>query len=123
MSAALPDRSGSNAMTTMTYKSYEAIVEVDEDADIFHGEVINLRDVITFHGRSVDELKRAFAESVDDYLAFCKARGEQPEKPFSGQFVVRADPSLHKAMVGVAKRAGVSLNKWVTAALERAVTR
>jgi predicted HicB family RNase H-like nuclease len=123
MSAALPDRSGSNAMTTMTYKSYEAIVEVDEDADIFHGEVINLRDVITFHGRSVDELKRAFAESVDDYLAFCKARGKQPEKPFSGQFVVRADPSLHKAMVGVAKRAGVSLNKWVTAALERAVTR
>jgi len=35
-------------MTTMTYKSYEAIVEFDEDADIFHGEVINLRDVITF---------------------------------------------------------------------------
>ena len=123
MSAALPDRSGSNAMTTMTYKSYEAIVEVDEDADIFHGEVINLRDVITFHGRSVDELKRAFAESVDDYLAFCNARGEEPEKPFSGQFVVRAEPSLHKALVGAAKRAGVSLNKWVTAALERALTR
>ena len=85
--------------------------------------MINLRDVITFQGRSVDELKRAFAESVDDYPEFCKARGEEPEKPFSGQFVVRADPSLHKAMVGVAKRAGVSLNKWVTAALERAVTR
>jgi predicted HicB family RNase H-like nuclease len=110
-------------MTTMTYKSYEAIVEFDDDADIFHGEVINLRDVITFQGRSVDELKRAFAESVDDYLAFCKARGEEAEKPFSGQFVVRAEPSLHKAMVSAAKRAGVSLNKWVTATLERAVTR
>jgi predicted HicB family RNase H-like nuclease len=110
-------------MTTMTYKSYEAIVEFDEDADIFHCEVINLRDVVTFQGRSVDELKRAFAESVDDYLAFCKARGEAPEKPFSGQFVVRAEPSLHKAMVSAAKRAGVSLNKWVTAALERAVRR
>jgi predicted HicB family RNase H-like nuclease len=110
-------------MTTMTYKSYEASVEFDEDADIFHGEVINLRDVLTFQGRSVDELKRAFSESVDDYLAFCKARGEQPEKPFSGQFVVRAEPSLHKAMVSAAKRAGVSLNKWVTATLERAVTR
>ena len=91
-------------MTTMTYKSYEAIVEFDEDAGIFHGEVINLRDVVTFQGRAVDELKRAFAESVDDYLAFCKARGEQPEKPFSGQFVVRAEPSLHKAMVSAAKR-------------------
>jgi predicted HicB family RNase H-like nuclease len=110
-------------MTTMTCKSYEAIVEFDEDADIFHGEVINLRDVITFQGRSVDELKHAFAESVDDYLAFCKARGEEPEKPFSGQFVVRAEPSLHKAMVSAAKRAGLSLNKWVTATLERALTR
>lgn len=109
-------------MTMMTYKSYEAIVEFDEDADIFHGEVINLRDVITFQGRSVDELKLAFAELVDDYLAFCKARGEEPEKPFSGQFVVCAEPSLHKAMAGAAKRAGVSLNKWVTATLERAVT-
>jgi predicted HicB family RNase H-like nuclease len=110
-------------MTTMTYKSYEAIVEFDEDADIFHGEVINLRDVVTFQGHSVDELKRAFSESVDDYLAFCKARGEEPEKPFSGQFVVRAEPSLHKAMVSAAKRAGVSLNKWVTATLEDAVRR
>jgi predicted HicB family RNase H-like nuclease len=110
-------------MTTMTFKSYEAIVEFDEDADIFHGEVVNLRNVITFQGRSVDELKRAFAESVDDYMAFCEARGKEAEKPFSGQFVVRAEPSLHKAMVGAAKRAGVSLNKWVTAALERAVTR
>jgi predicted HicB family RNase H-like nuclease len=110
-------------MTMMTYKSYEASVEFDDDADIFHGEVINLRDVITFQGRSVDELKYAFAESVDDYLAFCKSRGEEPEKPFSGQFVVRAEPSLHKAMVSAAKRAGVSLNKWVTATLERALTR
>jgi predicted HicB family RNase H-like nuclease len=85
--------------------------------------VINLRDVITFQGRSIDELKCAFSESVDDYLTFCKARGEEPEKPFSGQFIVRAEPSLHKAMASAAKRAGVSLNKWVTAALERAVTR
>ncbi len=110
-------------MTTMTYKSYEASVEFDEGAGIFHGEVINLRDVVTFQGRSVNELKRAFAKSVDDYLAFCKARGEEAEKPFSGQFVVRAEPSLHKAIVSAAKRAGVSLNKWVTAALERAMTR
>jgi predicted HicB family RNase H-like nuclease len=110
-------------MTMMIYKSYEASVEFDDDADIFHGEVINLRDVITFQGRSVDELKHAFAESVDDYLAFCKSRGEEPEKPFSGQFVVRAEPSLHKAMVSAAKRGGVSLNKWVTATLERALTR
>lgn len=110
-------------MTMMHYKGYEAVVEFDEEAEIFHGEVINLRDVITFQGASVAELKAALAESVEDYLAFCKERGEEPEKPFSGQFVVRAEPALHRAMFSAAKRAGVSLNKWVTATLERAVAR
>jgi predicted HicB family RNase H-like nuclease len=60
----------------MRYKGYEAIVEYDEDAGIFHGEVTNLRDVITFQGASTPELMEAFAASVEDYLAFCKERGE-----------------------------------------------
>jgi predicted HicB family RNase H-like nuclease len=76
-------------MTLMTYKGYEATVECDRDAEIFHGEVINVRDVITFQGKSASELTKAFADSVDDYLAFCHERGEAPERPFSGQFVVR----------------------------------
>ena len=107
-------------MNTMAYKGYEALVEYDEDAEILHGEVLNLKDVITFQGRSVAELKQAFADSVEDYLAFCRERGEEPEKPFSGQFVVRVEPPLHRALVSAARRAGVSLNKWVAAALERA---
>ncbi|API54734.1 antitoxin HicB [Rhizobium leguminosarum] len=105
----------------MHYKGYEAVIEFDEEAEIFHGEVVNMRDVITFQGTSAAELKQAFADSLDDYLAFCAERGEQPEKPFSGQFVVRADPTLHKALSSAAQRDGVSLNKWVTSALERAV--
>jgi predicted HicB family RNase H-like nuclease len=50
----------------MTYKNYEAVVEYDDDARIFHGEVVNLRDVITFQGKSVAELNKAFAASVED---------------------------------------------------------
>ena len=107
-------------MNTMTHKGYEARVEFDDEAGLFHGEVMNLRDVITFQGKSVAELKRAFAGSVADYLAFCRARGEAPEKPYSGQFVVRVEPPVHRAVVNAAKRAGVSLNKWVAATLERA---
>lgn len=109
-------------MTTMHYKGYEAVVEFDEDAEIFHGEVINMRDVITFQGSSAAELKHAFADSVEDYLAFCKERDEEPEKPFSGQFVVRTEPSVHKALSSAARREGVSLNKWVTRTLEQAVS-
>jgi len=109
-------------MTTMHYNGYEAVIEFDEEAELFHGEVINLRDVITFQGSSAVELKRAFSDSVEDYLAFCKERGEEPEKPFSGKFVVRTEPRLHKAVATAAQREGVSLNKWVATALERAVS-
>ena len=107
-------------MNTMSYKGYEGLVSYDEDAELFHGEIINLRDVVTFQGRSVDELKKALEDSVEDYLAFCAERGEAPEKPYSGQFVVRVDPPVHRAVVTAAKRAGVSLNKWVAMTLERA---
>lgn len=120
---ALSRRSRDQAMTTMNYDGYEAIVEYDDDAEIFHGEVINLRDVITFQGQSVGELQQAFRDSVEDYLAFCRERGEEPEKPFSGQFLVRTDPALHRAMFTAAKRSGTSLNKWIISALERAVAR
>jgi predicted HicB family RNase H-like nuclease len=94
----------------MKYKGYEAIVQFDEDANIFHGEVINTRDVITFQGTSVKELKKAFEGSVEDYLAFCKERGEEPDKPFSGNFVVRIRPDLHRRLYTLAKKAGKSLN-------------
>ncbi len=64
----------------MKYKGYKAIVTFDEKSNIFHGEVISIRDVITFQGMAVGELKRAFADSVEDYLAFCKGKEEEPAK-------------------------------------------
>ena len=41
----------------MGYKGYIAKGEFGDEAGIFHGEVINLRDVITFQGKSVEERK------------------------------------------------------------------
>jgi predicted HicB family RNase H-like nuclease len=97
----------------MTYKGYEGLARFDEEAGVFAGEVINTRDVITFQGASVKELKRAFEESVDDYLDFCAARNEEPEKPFSGSFVVRMPPKLHRHVALEARRKGKSLNAYV----------
>jgi len=71
----------------MKYKGYEAVVRFDEDAKIFHGEVIYIKDVITFQEYSNDGLRKAFEDSVEDYLAFCKERGEEADKPFSGNLV------------------------------------
>jgi len=105
----------------MEYKGYFGKVEFDSEAEIFHGEVINIRDVITFEGVSVEELKRAFEDSVDDYLEFCAERGEDPEKPFSGKFVVRLSPEIHRKAFLKAKLSDKSLNSWVSEVVEKAV--
>ena len=104
----------------MDYKGYFAKVEFDDEADIFHGEVINLRDVVTFQGQTVDELHKAFGDSIDDYLEFCVARGEAPEKPYSGKFMVRVEPELHKTIALKARQDGTSLNSWVHDTLAKA---
>ena len=107
----------------MEYKGYVGKVEFDDEAGIFHGEVLDTRDVITFQGQTVAELKTAFQESIDDYLAFCKERGEEPNKPFSGQFVTRIPPELHRQVKLAATISGKSLNAWVAEQLQAAVAR
>jgi len=102
----------------MEHKGYTGKVEFDDAAEIFHGEVIGLRDVITFQGRTVNEVKGAFRKSVDDYLAFCAKRGEEAEKPFTGKFVVRIPPDLHRKVYVAAKKSGSSLNSWILQTLE-----
>ncbi len=105
----------------MEYKGYFAKVDFDDSDNIFHGGIINLRDVITFEGETVKELKKAFQDSVNDYLAFCAERGEEPEKPYSGKFVVRVEPELHKNITIEARKKGKSLNVWVKDTLSRAL--
>lgn len=97
----------------MEYKGYVGCVTFDDDAGIFHGEVVNTRDVITFQGKSVEEIRQAFHNSVDEYIEWCKERNKTPDKPFSGKFVVRIPPALHRSIFLSAKQEGKSLNKWI----------
>ncbi len=105
----------------MEYKGYIGKVELDEEAGILHGEVINTRDVITFQGQTVEEITQAFRDSVNDYLDFCKERGENPEKPYSGKFTLRLEPDLHRKIHIKANLENTSVNNWVTEVLESAV--
>lgn len=107
----------------MEYKGCFGKVEFDDEAAVPHGKVINTRDVITFQGESVGELTQAFRDSVDDDLAFCKKRGEAPDKPFSGQFVMRISPELHRQLNVAAAVSGKSLNAWSAEQLQAAVLR
>lgn len=101
----------------MKYKGYTGVVEFDEESGSLYGRVIGLRDVITFRGESVAEVTQAFRDSVDDYLEFCAKRGRTPEKPYSGQFVLRIDPGLHRALSLAAEEKGQSLTSLIEEAL------
>ena len=108
-------------MNTISYKGYTAKVEFDQEDDILFGNIIGIRDTVGFHGESVGELKNSFQEAVDFYLESCKKSGREPNKPFSGKFVIRVDSLLHGEIAAAAVHAGKSLNKWVADKLEQAV--
>ncbi|MHB1524596.1 MAG: type II toxin-antitoxin system HicB family antitoxin [Candidatus Dormibacteria bacterium] len=107
----------------MKYKGYTGIVEFDEESGSLFGRVVGLRDLITFQGDSVTEMIQAFHDSVDVYLELCADRGESPEKPYSGQFVLRIDPHLHRAVAHAAEERGLSLNSLIEENLRTAFVR
>ena len=104
------------------YQGYTGVVEYLPEEETFHGRVANIRDVISFYGNSVEELKQAMATAVDDYLAYCSTRGIAPAKPYSGRFNVRMSPEQHRAVAMAAASAGKSMNDWVVEKLERAAS-
>ena len=107
----------------MEYKGYIGHVEFDDEAEILHGEVINTRDVITFQGKTVGEIKEAFRDSVEDYLDYCAKLGQEPEKPFTGKFMLRIPPDLHRKIYVAAKQSGESINAWIKEQLTHSVER
>ncbi len=107
----------------MNYKNYTGIVEYDSDGKIFTGETIGLRDVVTFQGRTPEELERSFHESVDFYLEMCQQDGVIPDKAFSGKFNVRIAPQIHRQIATRAAQDRVSLNRWVSDTLVQTLQR
>lgn len=105
----------------LTHKGYVGKIEVDDEAELLHGRVINTRDVITFQGDSVPEAKQAFIDSVEEYLKFCEEEGKEPDKPFSGNFMTRLSPELHRAASSMATAENMSLNAWMEALVARQV--
>jgi len=107
-------------MKAMNYKGYCARVEYDAEDRIFVGRLTGLHDIVSFHGASVDELERAFHESVDSYLDARAKLGQKPDKPASGKLMLRVPPEVHGAALRAAGIAGKSLNQWAASVLEAA---
>lgn len=107
-------------MNTMNYKGYTARVEYDERDNIFAGRILGIRNIISFHGETVAQLRTEFEHAIEDYLADCKEQGVQPEKPASGKLLLRIPPEIHGRAIVAAQAAGKSLNQWATEVLQHA---
>lgn len=104
---------------TPAYKGYVGRMDVDAEAGLIHGEVIGLRDVITFQGETPAEALQAFRESIDDYLSYCAEIGRMPEKSYSGKVLVRTQPKVHRALTEIATAQKISVNELVGRVLTR----
>jgi len=107
-------------MSVMSYKGYLARIEFDADDEIFVGHIANIDDVIGFHADTVEGLKSAFHDAVDDYLATCAKAGKSPDKPYSGNLMLRVPPSVHARAALAAKLSGKSMNEWSADILDAA---
>ena len=106
----------------MTYKGYAARVEFDAQGRIFFGRIAGIRDIVSFHWETVNELETAFKEAIDHYLDTCARLGdEQPNKPYSSKLTFRIPPSIHAAIATAAETSGKSLNKWVVDTLDQVI--
>lgn len=105
----------------LKYKDYLATINFSPEDEVFYGNIFGINDVIAFEGTSVHEVKDAFHEAVDDYLATCKELNKTPEKSYKGTFNVRVPVNLHKEAVFMAAQKSITLNEFVKAAISYAV--
>src|SRR5690606_33322249 len=104
----------------MTYKGYSARIEYDDEDGIIFGQIVGIRDGVGFHAESVDDLRSAFHEAVDDYIETRAKVGKEPQKPYSGKMMFRVSPDVHRKAAIAAELSGKSLNQWAEEALAKA---
>ena len=106
-------------MSVMKIGDYAAIVELDESAGMFHGRIINIRDVVDFYSDTVEGLREEFEASLKVYLDFCREQGIEPPKPYSGKLMLRLGPELHARVATSAAADFISMNTWIIDAIEK----
>lgn len=105
---------------TMTHKGYTARIVYDDEDGLFFGRIAGIRDGVGFNAETVDGLREAFREAVDDYVETCAKAGKQPQKPYSGRMMFRVSPEVHRKVALAAELSGKSLNQWAEEVLREA---
>jgi predicted HicB family RNase H-like nuclease len=101
----------------INYKGYNAQVEIDLEANVLFGRVVDLRTVITFEVDRIDGIRAAFEEAIEEYLEFCAAHGKKPERPYAGNVTLRTSARNHRMFAEASRAAGLSMNAWMERAL------
>ena len=97
----------------LKYKGYYGTVEFSIEDNCLFGQVIGIRSLVNYEGETIEQLKAAFKEGVDDYLILCQETGTEPEKPYTGTFNIRIGKELHRDLDAISRAKGISLNKLV----------
>ena len=104
----------------MKFGEYEAVISFDPDIALFRGEFIGLNGGADFYADSIAKLRKEGEISLRVFLDFAKEKHIEPRKHFSGQFVLRLKPEIHKRYVLLAKAHNISLNQMLSRTLEQA---
>ena len=110
-------------MTAVAYKGYTAHIAFDPEDELFFGRLAGINDVVGFHADTVEALKAAFHEAVDDYILTCASVSKPTEKPYSGKLMLRVAPETHAQAALAAQLSGQSLNRWTEDVLREAAQR
>lgn len=105
----------------LSYKNYSGSVEYSAADNCLFGKVLGINDLVSYEGGSVDELRQAFEQAVDDYLIFCAENNKEAEREYKGSFNVRISPELHRKAAIRAVAEGKTLNNLVVEALQQYV--
>lgn len=103
---------------TLEYKGYTGSVVFSAEDDLLWGKLLGIPDTVAYDGKDIKTIRKNFRDAVDDYLAFCKEEGREPNVPYKGTFNVRVTPELHRRVATLAERNGKKLNTVVNEALE-----
>jgi predicted HicB family RNase H-like nuclease len=101
----------------ISYRGYHAQITYDPSADAFHGR--GMQDVISFYGRTPDELREEMRAAIEDYIAWCMEEGDKPEKSWAGKLTLRADEDVRRRVLIAAAARGQSVNAWINQVIDR----
>ena len=103
------------------YKGYYGSIHFDQKGLFFYGKVEFIRAFISYEATDAKELKEAFEESIEDYLEMCRIENIHPESSFKGSLNIRLGSDLHRSIALEASHHNLSINKFISRALENAV--